>query len=359
MPPVPPEFQLLLDCASRACGVAIAFPDAARLDPYLLLALARRHRVLPLLRRYALQIPGSEVFIAPLEDELAPVMRASLALTAAMLDLHAKFSAEDIVAVPLKGPALASQLYGGETLRSFDDIDFLIRPADFMRAHELLKRAGYEPMFDLARFQWRMFPDFFDEVAYRHRETDLEIDLQWRACSPGYSFAPDTSRWFSRLGKESVSGREVPALHADDLSEFLLIHGSKHGWARLAWLLDLAKCALPNASTAALRMRAYAAALLQRLLRLPVPSNDGIDAGLLDRIIAGMHADSRPLGNYDLFPELMDSPRDRQRYKFEVTFRPTPWEWQLVPLPRMLACLYYVLRPLRISARAAARSFVS
>ncbi|HYF50023.1 MAG TPA: nucleotidyltransferase family protein [Planctomycetota bacterium] len=355
-----PEFELLRRCAARVCGQPLPFENVAALDPARVIRTAQRHRLIPLLRKFFFEIPGSEALTLPLESAYASSLKASLVLTAAMLELHEKFAVAGISAVPVKGPALAAQIYEGEFLRGFDDIDFFIPEASFVPAHQVLLRAGYVPMFELTRGQWRRFTRYFDEVAYRHPDTDAEVDLQWRACSPAYSFAPDCSKWFGRLGKITISGREVPALHPDDLLEFLLIHGSKHGWARLSWLMDLARiiASMPRERLSewlnlpgCRKMRATAAALASKVIGLPAQSSSDAAAPLVERIIEGMQSGPRELANYDLFPKLMDADADRKRYRYETTLRPTPWEWQLLPLPGVLSPLYFVLRPLRIVAK--------
>ena len=44
----------------------------------------------------------------------------------------------------------------------------------------------------------------------------------------------------------------------------------------------------------------------------------------------------------------MERASDRLRFLHDVLLRPTPLEWEAVPLPPSLAPLYYLVRPMRL-----------
>ena len=44
----------------------------------------------------------------------------------------------------------------------------------------------------------------------------------------------------------------------------------------------------------------------------------------------------------------MERARNRLRFLHNVLLRPTPLEWEAVPLPPALAPLYYLIRPMRL-----------
>jgi hypothetical protein len=73
----------------------------------------------------------------------ADAMCACLHLEATLLDLAATFQARDIDIRVIKGPAAAHLDYADPTLRSFGDIDLLVRSDDFDEAARLLLGLGY------------------------------------------------------------------------------------------------------------------------------------------------------------------------------------------------------------------------
>src|SRR5215467_473684 len=54
------------------------------------------------------------------------------------------FADAQVDAIPFKGPVLAFQAYGDFGLRTFRDLDFLVRDADLGRAISILRNLGYE-----------------------------------------------------------------------------------------------------------------------------------------------------------------------------------------------------------------------
>ena len=63
------------------------------------------------------------------------------------------FENHGITAIPYKGPALALQVYGDLKLRSFVDLDVLVRRSDAARAGTLLAARGYRPHLQLSPAQ--------------------------------------------------------------------------------------------------------------------------------------------------------------------------------------------------------------
>ena len=68
----------------------------------------------------------------------------NLRLTRLLARISDMLSQEHIQHIPIKGPALAIQLYGDLSLRQFTDLDILIHEQDFSNCIEILSDAGFE-----------------------------------------------------------------------------------------------------------------------------------------------------------------------------------------------------------------------
>jgi len=66
-----------------------------------------------------------------------------LRLTAELFRILERFASEGIATLVIKGPVLAVQAYGDPAIRSYGDLDLLVRQADIRRATELMSAAGY------------------------------------------------------------------------------------------------------------------------------------------------------------------------------------------------------------------------
>jgi hypothetical protein len=140
-----------------------------------------------------------------------------------------------ISVVPFKGPTLSEKLYGDPALRMFCDLDLLV-PHDQVRAMvDLLIEEGYLPIFkpaDLRR--WLQPKSQHFHCSLQHPSGGWLVEVHWavfpawrRALPP----APVVDEWLL-LGE----GDTVEALL------YLCIHGTKHWWWQLKWVVDVDRC---------------------------------------------------------------------------------------------------------------------
>src|SRR5439155_735964 len=67
----------------------------------------------------------------------------TLRMTAELFRVLDQFASAGIGALVVKGPVLAVRAYGDPAMRSYGDLDLLVRPRDIRRATELMVAAGY------------------------------------------------------------------------------------------------------------------------------------------------------------------------------------------------------------------------
>ena len=185
--------------------------------------------------------------------------------------LGGELAAAGCEAMLLKGAALLEGPYrDAKGRRPLSDLDLLIRPHQSKKVARTLQRLG---LVRLDPGRWR--GDGFEIDLHRDL---LGMDGQGLAELSPFSVDEEGLWWRSRPAKNGG-----PSLRVADLVDQILhlaIHGQKHAFCRLVWLLDLALL-LPQADPAALLARAkewraeraLAAALdlLEKELGQPVP----------------------------------------------------------------------------------------
>lgn len=372
-----PEAELLIACArpslsaetaARVQRLAEGAPDWDRV-----LRLARRHGLVSFLHRH---LPPASV-PAPVIGTLRALHREAahqgLTMAGELRRLLALFDAAGIDALAYKGPALAVQAYGDLSLRSFVDLDLLVRPESIPRALDLLSARGYAPALDLSPAQERCFRRVDGDYPLVHRETDLLVELHARVSSRRFCMPIRTDDLLRRARAVRVGGGEVKTLGDDDLLVSLCVHGAKHRWKRLEWLAALAALLragrgdVPAALRLAAEVRARRTVLLglslaHRLLGAPLSADvvreiDG-DPGIA---ALGAEAEARlfddegdgdeTVANLRFNLRARDSRRDRARYAARWLFAPSPEDWRWARLPDALFPLYRVLRPVRLLLR--------
>ncbi len=209
----------------------------------LLMMVARRHGLIPLVYRTlsgAVSVNVPPEALGRLRSLAESVRFQNLVCISEVLKAMQAFAATGVVATPYKGPALALYLYGDVGLRQFNDIDFLVRPSDAIKARHALIDLGftshrqYSARAEQVRVLYHCYFTFTSEKR-------TVVDLNWRQTPTYWRLPSIQSRAWDRMDRLSLGGFEVPWFVPEDLLFTLYLHGSKHQWASLKWLVDVAE----------------------------------------------------------------------------------------------------------------------
>lgn len=211
---------LLITCL-RGAPFVIS-PDT---DWQALLSLAEAHGVSLVLAQifHEKQIETPAFFTAAVRERTA----VTEALASELENLLNQFAERQIEVLPLKGPALAKALYGDVAMRPCDDLDLLVRREDLSRAEKLLLDMGFAA------------PAEGDDYHRKFIRDGLMVELHFEVASPR-SFLFDLAGLWSRTRSGEFQGAHMRVMADEDLVLFLCLHGLKHGFSRLIWILDLA-----------------------------------------------------------------------------------------------------------------------
>jgi hypothetical protein len=234
------EWSALLECASPAT-------DRRRLEALLrsadwarLLIFAEEHGVVWLVAARLNDLLGD---LVPPETKQALMGRRrsqvffSLRMTAELFRILDCFSSERIGALTVKGPTLAVRAYGDPAMRSFGDLDLLVRQRDIRRATELMITAGYAPAVSLAAIDAGKIPG---QYLFSHPHSNLIVELHNDLTLRYFPQRLPLEDFFARQISVTLDGREAPALAVEDELVLICIHGAKHFWERLMWIADVA-----------------------------------------------------------------------------------------------------------------------
>ena len=377
-----PEARLLLACGRATLGngerqavekLAREVADWDRVD-----ALAVRHGLVPLLHRHLGSLtPGvvPKPTLAALWARAEVIARRSRAMARELEEVIAHLAAQGITVAPYKGPALALALYGDVALRDFGDLDLLVRAQDAIRAKDALAARGYVPQFALPPHLEQALVESprHDELPLLDKARGFLVELHWRT-DPDYDVL-DVGLW-NRLEPVSGGATTLWTLPERELLLVLGLHGTKHLWASLNWLVDVAELLRRGPDGEWLLERARAFGCLRRLALCLRLARDLLDApipALLARAIedervvrlaaqitpALFEPEYRAPGTVDYLHTLLglqDSFPGRARYLARTMLTPTLGDWLAHPLPRGLSFLYLPLRIPRLARKYLARS---
>ena len=331
-----------------AGAVALAPEARERLFPW-----ARRHRLLGLLQA-GLPKAGETLRTAAYGQAQHAARQAHEAVR-----LFARLAPRLRSLALVKGPALAAQAWPEPGLRSFDDLDFVCAARDYPAFAAGMAEAGYAPEVADPRRRSHLW-HYGWGVAFRHPDGFM-VEVKRRFFPPQYPWpCPGNRRWrdsFANLELEDAEIRApTPALH------LLLgcLHAVWHGWARIAWLVDIAgllarhpgivpearalakRC--PFAENALAAGCAVADALFGPGL-CPAAAPDGIVA----EAAALLRGTARAMDGRELrrFHEKFMTRPEIFSYRLRRILTPGDGDFRWISLPTALRGLYWLVRPAR------------
>ena len=354
-----PAMDDFLPLARRAFCTLHGLPDAGKADLVpeareRLFAWARRHRATGLLRA---GLPESgETLRTAAYGQAQHTSR--LVLEAERLFARLAPSIPSLAL--LKGPVLAAQAWPEAGLRHFDDLDFLCARIDFPALSAGMAQAGYAPKAADSRQAANLW-HYGWGATFLHPDGFM-VEVNHRFFPPHYPWPRglDAARLdvFAPLKLDAAEVvAPTPALHLLLCCE----HAIWHGWARLAWIADIAGLLArhPHVFSQAMAL-ARGCPFAERALTVGCAVADAIFGPGLSPVgrmypdvvahaAARLGGQARGMNGAELrkFHERFMTRREILAYRFRRTLTPGDGDFQRLPLPPALRGLYWLLRPAR------------
>jgi hypothetical protein len=374
------EARLLLCCArlslQRPARERIARLIAAGPDWKRLMAMAHDHGLTPLLHRHlaAFEATVPRWVLLELWGRHEARARLNRAIAAELLELLHWLESAGIVAIPFKGPVLAQALYGDVAMREFGDLDILVRASDLARARAALEAHGYVPRYPLSPAVEAAFlrSRAHHHLVMRHPARTL-VELHWRT-DAHFPVEAEGEDWWAHRPTEAFMGTRVRAFEARERVLLLCLHGTRHHWSSLGWLVDVAEAVRQDealdwdwilaraASLGCERRLAVGLHLAAELLGAPLPPRvrrmlaaQARACALAERMVEALHGGDRDAPDawsaLRLNLALFETRRERLRHLVDTLLAPSLVEWTRWPLPRGLFFLYLPLRLSRLAGK--------
>jgi len=150
----------------------------------------------------------------------------------------------EILFTCLKGPLLSYRIYHDPTIRISHDIDLLIDVEMINPVMSILTGNGYQltkgVFWPQKKAQQEMYINAVHHLSFLNRELGSCVEIHW-VLMHNLPVSNKKQRQIiaGNLTRIEFCGRTFTVLTPEFELLYLLIHGARHGWNRLKWLVDI------------------------------------------------------------------------------------------------------------------------
>lgn len=105
----------------------------------------------------------------------------------------------------------------------------------------MLQSSGYLPLFDLKEANVSETGFAPGQYSFMLSSSDILVEIHTERTLRYFPTPLDFQELTRRLIYVEVAGRQLPTFSVEDTIVMLCVHGAKHFWERLMWILDIAK----------------------------------------------------------------------------------------------------------------------
>jgi hypothetical protein len=372
-----PERELVLLCARTKLDAAATgrVREILRgpMDWPCVVATGREHHVETFLHENLKLAGGGLVpgeWLGHLCESARKTAGMSLLLSSELLRICEICEKEGVTIVPYKGPVLSRLAYGDLTLRRFIDLDFFVPHKGMAHATAVLESGGFESKFKIPNRPTRRSENVPGQYAFFRAETRTQVEFHTERTLRYFPVPLNFEKMSRRLIAVELCGRQVRTFSIEDTAVMLCVHGSKHFWERLLWILDVAQLIGTQevdwtllkeiaAKLESTRVLLLGLCLAHELFGAPLPAplleEIGRDAAvpeLAEKVceqytrVSAPFAGAVPRAWFRI--RLRDGIGQGLRHTWRLALSPTESDRQKVRLPLWLAPLYMLVRPWRL-----------
>jgi len=372
------DFKVLIYCCHTTptkedTASIITYIQKHTFDKQYFISLATKQGVLPLVYKTIKTIFQTknhnldDDILSTLKDHYIQISQKNMLKSAELIKITKLLEENEMQTLAFKGPALAKIAYDDITLRQYSDLDILVHRKDFRIISKEMLSKGYEPLYPIETFKEDMVMfEMNNDCPFYDLKRGLAVEVHWdffrKLALPTKKFKP-----WKETQTVTINGHKIQTLCHETHLLYHSLHGSKHVWERLEWIIDIDRFirAVPNLnwdkilmmakSMGAQKMFLLGIALSQRYFQTPLPDTilTLCKSSKLESFITYVESEfnSDDPSAEDSLAKLSKvvGLRDNVYYKMltalEFLFRPGINERRTIILPDALFWLYWPLRP--------------
>jgi len=367
-----PEIKLIIECCKLSQNLDLIEDNISLIKDWdNFLSLAHSHGIFPLvyktLKNYT-QLPLEATIV--MKRMYMNIIKQNMLMTSELLKVCKLLEENSIEAITFKGPVLSQMAYGDVVSRQYCDLDILVDEKLHEKTLVLLEQNNYSSKFDLEDYQKENLKDIVHDVSMINKTNGVNIELHWTLSSGEFFINLEKLRYLDDTKKHSISNQEINIFSNEKLFIYLCVHGYKHLWERIEWLvdiyyliekkkIDIEKIIKMSESIDANRIVLSTLIICQKMFDLEIKlKNKSLLDIKLNKITNLML--NKMLDDYTSINEKVHSKQfsmihlymlktRTNKIKYLKTFlKPTEYDYEKIKISKRFHFVYYFLRPFNI-----------
>jgi hypothetical protein len=304
------------------------------------------------------------------------ISKENIMMTAELLKIIQLLQSHGIRTIVIKGPVLSHMIHNDITKRQFGDLDLLITPEQMYEAVKILTEHDYLSEYNIEFLKNSTLLKVGKDFPVRNINNHVLVEFHWKLFASRYieKYNVDLFSQDSFLCK--INNFPIETLNINTLLLYLLMHGSKHYWERIEWILDIDKLLRLYSNETDMLKILYLAktldaefmfylglAVSQAIFDTPIEdsineiimSDEAVQKALklvVDDIVTDsikiMNSGLVSLENLDRTHMMKNQTKGLIHYYISTLFEVNELDVYMVNLPKFLSFLYYPIRFYRL-----------
>ncbi|WP_228710933.1 nucleotidyltransferase domain-containing protein [Arcobacter cloacae] len=203
--------------------------------------LAYSHGIFPLvyrsLKEFQQLIPD-DIFIR-MKQHYMDIVKQNMLMTSELIKVVKILEENNIESISFKGPVLSQLAYGDVVSRQYCDLDILVDENELKKAQNILENNNYKQLYNLEEYQKENLKKVVHDISMINKINNINIELHWTLSSGEFFIDLEKLKYFEDIKKYTISNQNINIFLNEKLFIYLCVHGYKHLWERIEWLVDI------------------------------------------------------------------------------------------------------------------------
>jgi hypothetical protein len=163
------------------------------------------------------------------------IVKYNMLLTSELINIMKLLEENNIKAIAFKGPTLSQLAYGDITLRQYVDLDILVEKEDLTKVNKINLDNNYLCTNNKLIEKSKNL-EYIKDITYINIKKNVNLEIHIKLFS---FYLLNNFDIFKRNQNISISNYNFKVFNINYLIVYLSIHGSRHIWERIEWIVDI------------------------------------------------------------------------------------------------------------------------